>query len=133
MRRLALVLFALCALAPVTPADGATGARVSVEPAAFDFGNVRGGRTLQKELTVRNVGDGDLEIRKVSTTCGCTVVGAYQKRVTPGDSTTLRIAFTTPAAAGRTEQTVAIETNDRERPRIEVKVSATVVATRKPR
>ena len=31
-----------------------------------------------------------------------------------------------------TEQTVAIETNDPERPRVEVKVVATVVATRKP-
>jgi hypothetical protein len=129
----AAALFALCALASFGQADGATGARVSVEPAAFDFGNVRGERTLQKEITVRNVGDGELEIRKVSTTCGCAVVGAFQKRVAQGDSTTLRIAFTTPAAAGRTQQTLTIETNDKEHPRVEVKVSATVVAARKTR
>ena len=133
MRFLATGVFALCSLAPFAQADATTGARVSVEPAAFDFGNVRGERTLQKEITVRNVGDGELEIRKVSTTCGCAVVGAFQKRVAPGDSTTLRVAFTTPAAAGKTQQTVTIETNDTEHPRVEVKVSATVVAARKPR
>jgi Protein of unknown function (DUF1573) len=126
-------LFVLCALAPLARADATTGARVSVEPASFDFGNVRGEKTLQKEVTVRNVGDAELEIRKVSTTCGCAVVGAFQKRVAPGDSTILRVAFTTPAAAGKTQQTVTIETNDGEHPRVEVKVSATVVAARKPR
>ena len=125
-------MLALAVAAPVVRTDGAGGARVAVEPPSFDFGNVRPEKTLQKDLVLRNFGDAFLVIKKVSTTCGCTVAGAYLKRVAPGASTNLRIAFTTPAAAGRTEQTVTIETNDPERPKVDVKVSATVVAPRKP-
>ena len=127
-----LLALGLAALAPLAGADGAAGPRLAVEPAAFDFGNVRAEKTLQKDLALRNFGDAELVIRKVSTTCGCTVAGGYRKRVAPGASTTLRISFTTPAAAGRTEQTVSIETNDPERPKVEIKVAATVVAARKP-
>ena len=127
-----LLALGLAALTPLAGADGPAGARLAVEPSAFDFGRVRPEKTLQKELRLRNFGDAELVIRKVSTTCGCTVAGAYLKRVAPGASTTLRISFTTPAAAGRTEQTVSIETNDPERPKVEVKVAATVVAARKP-
>jgi uncharacterized protein DUF1573 len=127
-----LFMLALVADAPLARADGLQGARLAVEPPSFDFGNVRPEKTLQKELALRNLGDGVLLIKKVSTTCGCTVAGPYLKRVAPGASTTLRISFTTPAAAGRTEQTVTIETNDPEHPKAEVKVAATVVAPRKP-
>lgn len=127
-----LFVLALVADTPLARADGAAGARLAVEPPSFEFGNVRPEKTLRKELVLRNFGDAELVIKKVSTTCGCTVAGAYAKRVAPGASTTLRIAFTTPAAAGRTEQTVTIETNDPERPKVDVKVAATVVASRKP-
>ena len=129
---LAAVAVALLAVAPSLRADGSAGARLAVEPASFDFGNVRPEKRLLKELMLRNFGDADLVIKKVSTTCGCTVAGAYLDRVPPGGSTTLRIAFTTPAGAGRTQQTVTIETNDPERPKVDIKVSATVVAPRKP-
>ena len=119
-------------MAPSVRADGPAGARLAVEPGSFDFGNVRPEKRLLKELVLRNVGDAELEITKVSTTCRCTVAGAYLKRVAPGASTTLRIAFTSPPAAGPTEQTVTIESNDPERPRVHVKVSATVIAPQKP-
>ena len=127
-----LFLIAIVAHPPLARADGVAVARLAVEPPSFDFGNVRPEKMLQKELVLRNFGDAFLVIKKVSTTCRCTVAGAYLKRVAPGASTTLRIAFTTPAAAGRTEQTVTIETNDPEHPKVDVKVAATVVASGKP-
>ena len=100
-----------------------------MEPASFDFGNVRPEKTLQKELVLRNVGDAELVIKKVSTTCNCTVAGAYLERLRAGgEHDACASQFTTPAAPGRTEQTVTIETNDPEHPKVEVKVKATVVA-----
>ena len=112
-------------------ANGARGPRLAVEPASFDFGNVRPARTLQKEVALRNFGDTPLEIEKVSTSCGCTVVGAYATRIAPGEGTTLRVSFTTPETPGRAEETVRIQTSDPERPVAEVKVSATVVAEKR--
>ena len=126
--KVTLVAAALVAAACTGGADGAAAARLSAEPPAFDFGEVRPEKTLQKEIVLRNVGDADLVIANVSTTCDCTVVGSYVKKLAPGASTSLRIQLTTPAAAGRTEQAVTIESNDPERPRVEVPVAATVTA-----
>ena len=108
-----------------------TGARLSVEPAAFDFGNVLPGKVLQRDVALRNVGDAELVIKEVLTTCDCTVVGEYATRLAPGSGTSLRVQLTTPAREGRTEQRVSIETNDPERPKAEVTVVATVVAAPK--
>jgi hypothetical protein len=126
--RAALLAGVLAAAGCAGGTDTAAVARLSAQPASFDFGNVLPGKTLQREIVLRNVGDGELRIEGVSTTCDCTVVGDYAKKLAPGDSTSLRVQLTTPTAAGRTEQTVSIDTNDPERPRVEVGVAATVVA-----
>jgi uncharacterized protein DUF1573 len=130
--RAARLLVALAMGASVANADAPAGARIAVDPPSFDFGSVRAERLLQKDLALRNFGDAELVITKVSTTCGCTVAGGYRKRVPPGGSTTLRISFTTPAKAGPTAQTVTLQTNDPVRPRLDVMVKATVVAPAKP-
>jgi hypothetical protein len=128
----AVLAAAVLAAACTGGAGGASGARLAAAPASFDFGSVLPGRTLQRDIVLRNVGDADLVVKDVYTTCECTVVGSYAKRLAPGASTSLRVELTTPGAAGRTVQTVTIESNDPERPKTEVQVSATVVAAGKP-
>ena len=50
-------------------------------PSSFDFGNgAAREKTLHKEFTIRNLGDADLVIENVSTTCGCTVAGYDDRR-----------------------------------------------------
>ena len=107
--------------------------RIAVEPQVFDFGSVLPGKTLGKEVAVRNHGDADLVITKVDTTCNCTVVGSYASRIAPGSGTTLRVELTTPDTPGRTAQAVRIESNDPEQPQVHIDVTATVVAPAKAR
>ena len=115
------------------PRGAAAGApRIEVEPRAFDFGSVLPGKTLHKEIAVRNHGGADLVISKVATTCNCTVVGSFAKVVAPGAGTTLRVSLTTPDTPGRTFQGVRIESNDPDQPRVDVDVEATVVAPPAP-
>jgi hypothetical protein len=124
---------ALLAVALSAASAGTPGPRLGVDPPGFDFGNARPVKTLQKEIVLHNYGDAELRVAKVSTSCGCTVVGSYATRLAPGARTALRISFTTPEALGPTVQTVTVETNDPERPKVEVKVKATVVAARRKR
>jgi hypothetical protein len=99
-----------------------------VEPAAFDFGRIRAGRRVDKELVLRNHGGRELEIVSVATTCGCTVVSDYARTIPAGGRTVLRVAFTAPAQAGKTVKSVLLKTSDPDRPTVEVKLSADVVA-----
>jgi HYDIN/CFA65/VesB-like, Ig-like domain len=101
--------------------------RLSVEPAAFDFGKAVQNKTLQKEFSIRNFGGSDLVIEGVSTTCGCTAALLSDKVVKPGGSTPLRVSVETRSYSGKMERTVLIRSNDPEASTTEVKVSVTVV------
>ena len=110
------------------PAGAPEGARISVEPSSFDFGKALPNKTLTKEFVIKNFGNRDLAIEKVSTTCGCTVADGYSKLVKPGETTTLRVKLETRNSTGRLERKVAVRSNDPEKPVAEVTVVATVEA-----
>jgi Protein of unknown function (DUF1573) len=102
--------------------------RISVEPEAFDFGKALPGKTLRKEFTLRNFGDAELLIDKVSTTCGCTAALASDTKLQPGGSTLLRVTLETRSYSGKVERQVLVRSNDPKTPLLTVKISATVEA-----
>ena len=102
------------------------GPRIAVEPAGFDFGQALKNRELAKEFYIRNFGNEDLTIEKVSTSCGCTVATGYSKVVKPGGSTPLQVTLHTQVP-GRLQKSVLIRSNDPTRGTYELKVSADVV------
>ena len=102
------------------------GPRISVDPAVFDFGKAQQEKTLEKEFTVRNLGNEDLVIESVSTTCGCTVAEGYSKLIKPGASTPLRVKLQTRNSFGRLSRSVLIKSNDPSGRPLELKVEATV-------
>ena len=50
---------------------GVPGPRIRVEPESFDFGRVRPRSTLRKAFRLRNLGDRELVIERISKSCGC--------------------------------------------------------------
>jgi hypothetical protein len=127
-----LLLAAASAFAAEAKPAESKGARISIEPASFDFGNALPNKTLTKEFVVKNFGGEDLLIDRVSTTCGCTVAEGYSKVVKPGGSTTLRVKLETRNYSGRVERKVAVKSNDPEKAVAEVTVVATVRAGEGP-
>ena len=133
MRRLLLATAAAALLAASTPAGAAEeGARLRVEPTAFDFGRALPGRKLRKEFTLRNLGDRELVIEGISTTCGCTAAIAGERRLEPGRSTPLSVTLETRDYRGRVERRVLVRSNDAKTPLLEISVSATVAPAPKP-
>ena len=112
---------------PAPPSAAAARApRIVVEPTVFDFGKAQQEKTLEKEFTVRNLGNEDLVIENVSTTCGCTVAEGYSKVIKPGSSTPLRVKLQTRTSFGRLSRSVLIKSNDPSGRPLELKVEATV-------
>jgi hypothetical protein len=112
--------------APAADQAPARGPRIAVEPTVFDFGKAQQEKTLEKEFTVRNLGNEDLVIESVSTTCGCTVAEGYSKVVKPGSSTPLRVKLQTRTTFGHMSRSVLIKSNDPSGRPLELKVEATV-------
>lgn len=117
----------LCSSGTSAQGEDAKAPRIAVDPASFDFGKALQNKTLHKDFVVRNVGAADLEISRVSTTCGCTAALADSTVVKPGASTTLRVDLQTRTYTGRLERKILVESNDPKSP-LELKVQATVVA-----
>ena len=76
------------------PAAG-PGARILFSEPTFDFGTVIVGSTVKHVFTFTNTGDAVLEIRDVTSTCGCTAAGQWSRRVEPGKSGTVPVEFHT--------------------------------------
>jgi hypothetical protein len=127
----AVVVAAVIALAPGSAAhaaEPAKGPRIAAEPTVFDFGKVLAQKTLHKEFVLRNFGTEDLDIERVSTTCGCTVAEEPPKLIKPGQSAVLKIKFETRTYSGRVERKILIQSNDPVKNPLELKIQATVVA-----
>ena len=123
----ALVLAALLMAAPAEAAAPPRAPRIAVEPPAFDFGVLRGGHRVHRAFVVKNFGATDLQITNVSTTCGCTAALLDRQTLKPGRSATLRVTFDTRDDRGRVQRSVLIESNDPAKPKLELKLEATVL------
>jgi len=130
VRALAALLALALTASPATARalDGGDGPRLRVEPVSFDFGRAQRERSLRKEFTLRNLGDGELVIESVSTTCGCTAAVAGERRVAPGRSTPLVVTLETRRYSGRVERRVLVRSNDPKTPLLEIVVAVTVEA-----
>ena len=71
-------------------------------------------RPSTRTSSIRNFGTADLEIKRVSTTCGCTAALADSTVVKPGASTTLRVDLQTRTYSGKLERKILVESNDPE-------------------
>ncbi|HEY2944819.1 MAG TPA: DUF1573 domain-containing protein [Vicinamibacteria bacterium] len=102
------------------------GPHIAVEPPSFDFGKAVQSKTLQKEFSIRNLGDADLVLDSVTTSCGCTVAEGYSKVVKPGASTRLLVSLQTRTTSGKLQKSVLIKSNDPAKGLYELKLEATV-------
>jgi Protein of unknown function (DUF1573) len=127
---LGLALLGGVAVATRSVAEGdkdAPAPRIAAEPTTFDFGKALQNKTLHKDFVLKNFGTADLEIKRVSTTCGCTAALADSTVIKPGASTTLRVDLQTRTYTGKLERKILVESNDPKSP-LALKVLATIVA-----
>jgi hypothetical protein len=110
---------------------GGTGAapQVAVSPTGYDFGPI-GPEPVTTVFTVRNEGDGPLQIESVSTSCGCTTAQIEAQTIAPGTSAALTVTFDPQAHAGSVGQFVRyvyLRTDDPARPEVELEIRADVI------
>ena len=114
LMRLASVVVVVLALSATGLAQKKTGPVMEIEPEEFDFGGVQQNQELVHEFTVKNVGTEDLEIRRISTSCGCTAAVPASRIVRPGESTVLEVVLETRKYKGVVDKSVSVASNDRD-------------------
>ncbi len=123
-------------LRPVSKRSGPQGKLFVDGDPEFKFG-VLSTRTKQShEWTVKNTGEGDLELQKGASSCQCTVAnfekdpktgeGRDKLVLKPGQSTVITVTYDTKDNAGPFEKTTSLLTSDPGQPEFVFRVSGSV-------
>jgi hypothetical protein len=86
------------------------------DPFFWDFGRVKEGRLLEHDFTFKNTGNKTINIKDVTTSCGCTVSEVKQKILRPGESTTIKVKFNSQGYSGEVSQYVYVHTDEPQEP-----------------
>jgi len=94
-----------------TVQDSTTGPIIKFDTAVFNFGRILQGEQVSTVFKFTNIGDADLIIQKVETSCGCTVPEYDRAPVKPGQNGTIRVRFDSDGKEGSQYKTVKITSN----------------------
>ena len=84
----------------------------------YDFGSALEGTMVKHTFTIKNNGQGYLDIRGVKTSCGCTTGDPSKMHVAPGDTSDIAVSFDTHFQKGHQVRTITAYTNDPNNPQV---------------
>ncbi len=116
----ALLIFA----APAAFAQGLPA--IATTPTTLDYGVMEQHEAKSQDLTISNVGDIDLLIRRVTSSCGCTAAAPAKEKLAPGESTVIAVTFNSESYQGEQLKYLDILSNDPRKPKLEIPIKAMV-------
>ncbi|MFM1942238.1 MAG: hypothetical protein RI897_1220 [Verrucomicrobiota bacterium] len=119
------LLLLLLAGTRLSAADAPTPA-IQFEEQNFDFGRVKAGDVVDHRFEFKNSGSAPLEITKVTTACGCTAPGEWDKLVQPGQTGGIPIKFYSGSFSGDVKKSITVLSNDPQNPNITLSIQADV-------
>ena len=106
-------------------------AQIVVSATSVDFGEIdQGGGPVTTSVQVRNDGGQQLNIFRVSTSCGCTTAQMDSSPIEPGNSRPLTIQFDPmvhPNENGPITRMVYLQSSDPNQPELEIEITGTVM------
>lgn len=122
------ILVAFLAWMPLSVLAQWRGPKVEFKETSINFGRIKQGEVVSHEFIFRNSGNDILMVTKVSTSCGCAAALVSEKEIAPGKEGRLKVTFDSRGYSGKVIKYVYFESNDPQRPRLELSLSAEVDA-----
>lgn len=94
----------------------------------YNLGNLEEGKIYERSFPIKNIGDGELEVKAVRVGCGCTTI-LYPKdkiAVSPSQAIEAKFTFNTEGMDGEGVKYIYIESNDPDEPVIKLKLICSV-------
>lgn len=102
---------------------------ISLSSNSYDFGTVAQGTKVVHEFEVKNTGNADLVIQRLSPSCGCTATQLASPIIKPGTSEKIRVTFDTSGFMGDKTKSVVIASNDSNNPELVVTIKGQVLSS----
>jgi len=93
----------------------------------WDFGRVKETDVLKHTFTLKNESLTTMNIKGVTTSCGCTVSEVKKKRLSPQESTEIMVQFNPKGYSGKVKQYVFIQTDSSEKPVVIFVIKAEII------
>ncbi len=90
--------------------------KVQVINPLYDFGTALEGKMVEHTFKIKNAGKGELIIRGMKTSCGCTAATPTKNHLAPGEETDISVGFDTHFQKGHQVRTITAFTNDPDTP-----------------
>ena len=102
--------------------------KIKVEPEAeLNWGKVSpGDNPLKGKVKIINVGNKELEIKRVKPTCGCTTAPLRDSKLAPGESTEVQVTMSFKGHSGHYSKNLRIYSNDPNRKMINYGLTANI-------
>lgn len=129
-----LALIAVFGMAFGTALAQDSEANLQFEEEMFDFGDIDKGEKVTHVFKFKNEGEGPLEIKNVSTSCGCTSAKPEKTVYQPGEAGEIPVTFDSERFSGPITKRVTVTTNEKDNPRRVVTIKGNVITeiTSKP-
>jgi hypothetical protein len=93
--------------------------KIEFDQIDYDFGEVTDGDIVTHKFTFKNTGKGDLIIRKVKSSCGCTATLVGDKVIKKGKKSYIEAKFNSRGRGGHKQyKTITVISNDPEHPQV---------------
>ncbi|MBN1195829.1 MAG: DUF1573 domain-containing protein [Candidatus Aminicenantes bacterium] len=91
-----------------------------------DFGEIDSGKVVDLEFEFSNTGNETLEIKNITSTCGCTVTSLEKQAYQPGEKGIIPVKFYSRGYQGRVVKTLTVSTNDPKKPYVRLRLTGIV-------
>ena len=111
----------------MTEAEKANAASIKFDTTYHDFGVIKQGESGVFEFKFTNNGKSQLVIYSLKASCGCTATTVGKETIEPGESSEIRITYSTKNKLGLDESTVTVFSNDPYNEAIKLTIQANVL------
>ncbi len=88
--------------------------KIEISKRKINLDTIKVNDTIYKSIIIRNVGDYNLLIKKMESSCGCTISKIKDSIVEPGKYTLARIRIIVPNEEGEFERSIVLRSNAKE-------------------
>jgi hypothetical protein len=99
---------------------------IEFDNTTHDFGNIEQKQKVTTKFEFKNTGKSDLVIRKIKASCGCTATKPEKDIIKPGESSFIKVTFSSGGRRGKQRKTITVIANDPKQPSTRLKIEGTV-------
>jgi len=127
---LPLLLLVACAtvMAQDEKPESTGSAKIKFEKDFHDFGDIDKGEKVSVDFPFTNVGDADLEILDVKTSCGCTSAKPSKDSFKPGEKGVIPVTFDSERFSGKIKKTITVMSNSVENGTASLSIEGNIVS-----